>query len=679
VATYVRNRDGSLQRIGYQQNATGGYTRTVGGSVSTSRGSIAQADIRARNQQAQQTYNEQTASRTETSEEAVASTVGPNGEAAVIKQRTTRFVGGFSSRSGDVYTQEYTGTSQSAVSSGNNQKPTTKTIQSPTPFVNRTEEFAGNRRQRFIGAFTSGFKEGSVVRQATGTPPEVSQRQYDAFSTGQRAAFQTGKAVRFFGEPTSVVLGVGPAIRGAGAATAAARASRFGGLPVARTVLGPTATGAVVRGTAFVAGTSVIGRGVERARINRIGRDAGISDLNIAVDTATSRYSEGSSRGRRFAENTFGSFVQQPRLRSNIESELISRGASREQAVFASQRVVSNRVVGRGYTDVLAGVGGEVVGETVGRLATGRATRYAANRFPQWGERTRAVVTRGAGSTSGGIFEGGLQAGAGSYQSSGRVRARDVAVGAGIGGAVAGVAGAGLGFFATSTSRSVRGFGRAYEGALDVIDPLERPGDRATDAFYAGYARRSGFDFNVPSGRASVRGAGTASSGFSGSYSRSSSRDLAVNSGLAVPSRSNVPFIVPSRAEARESPRSNLPSVSRSSGLSPSRSNSFSLVPTRADSFSQALVPTRAVIPTRTNVNARTNVPVRVATPPMALPFLPLFGGGAGRKGKGKGKGVSRVDRYASSLTAGVLNIRAKRGSTSSGGFSGIELRGLSF
>jgi len=93
MATYVRDRSGSLQRVGLQKRTGGGYQRTVGsGGLSNQKGSInIQAQV-AERQQAQQAYKKsqaeyEAATATREEEQAVASTVGSDGQASVIKQK----------------------------------------------------------------------------------------------------------------------------------------------------------------------------------------------------------------------------------------------------------------------------------------------------------------------------------------------------------------------------------------------------------------------------------------------------------------------------------------------------------------------------------------------------------------------------------------------------------------
>jgi hypothetical protein len=603
--------------------------------------------------------------------------VGPDGQPAVIKQTRTTFIGAYSGGDGNVYVQPYESQTRTIVSTG--ERTTGVTNRSVQPFQassfvgqsERDKEFRGTPFQRLGKAFGAGFRAGEPAGVTFGTAIQPTTQQESLFirTPTQRAAFQLGKASGFFGEPTAAATVAGPVIRGAGIATGAARASRLGSLPVIRTALRTGIGGGAIRGLAYTLAVASGARAIERQRIESFGRQTGITGLNSAVDVAQARYSAGSGLGRRFFEDTFGSFVDTNRFRGEIQSELVARGVSPSQASFAAERVVSQRVSGRARSDILLGIGAEVTGETVGRLARGRLGRAVATNqfFNRLSPRAREVTLRGASSAFGGSFEGALQVAGGGIQSQGRVSPRDVAVGAAGGALFAGFAGGTLGFLGTSPRRLVRGAGTVYEGALDIVDPLERPGDVATDTFFRGYAGRVN-RVSVPS----FGGGGSRSVRPSSSRTREAIVPSFVSNGRVstpVPSTQSFNALVPSFT--RTPPRSSVPSRN----LVPSfvQTPTQIMVPTRTN------VPTRFSVPTRTPLPTRTNVPTRVTTPPIALPFfIPPFGGGAGRRGSGRSRSSSRVAAYASSLTAGILRIRQRKGEKRSEGFTGVELRGLS-
>jgi hypothetical protein len=588
---------------------------------------------------------------------AIASTVGPGGAPGVIRQTTT--TGGFSAPfqgGAGIGTQTYS--SNDFVRTG---APMPAAQSRPIQGTVQPARAPPGRVRTFVGAFVRGGSQDVWANSLGGRTGESGNQLYGA-NTAAGGAFELGRGLRAVAEPIGIVRGTGAAIRGAGAATAAARASRFGQLPVARTVLGPGATGFVIRGATGAAAISGAGRAFEQRNINTLSRQTGITDLSPAIREAEINYASGTGFGRGIAESVSFGFADRNRFEREVETSLVNRGVSRSQARETATDVFNQRFNTRIRTDVAVGVIGEQTGESVGRRVTTSATRFIGSRLPRLSTRALTVGSATIGSFSGGVVEGSIQAGASDIQSTGRVSARNVARGAAFGGVFAGSAGGTLSFLRSSGTRRGSRAANVVEGGLDVLDPLERPGDVTADIFensYRASAARRGFPRVVAP---SFGNNNAGNRGFNiGSVARSTAR-------TSSPTFSLTPFTTSTPT------RSNAPAIANTP--------SFSLVPTRTRSVAPfSFANTRISNRVTTPVNVPTNVPARVNTRvnTSEFPFLPIppFGGGGGRSGRGKGSRSNRTDIYASSLTAGLFNIRAGRGQKRAGGFGGFEIRGL--
>lgn len=642
-----------------RRSSGGGFEVAEGGEVSNERGALIENRVNTDNAAAAAARDamqlEAAATRQEST--AIASTVGPGGAPGVIRQTTS--TGGFSAPfqgGAGIGTQSYS--SQDFVQTG---APTQRAPNSPIRGTIQPATAPPGRVRTFVGAFGRGASQDVWVNSLGGRTGSSGNELYGA-NTAASGAFELGRGARAVAEPIATVFGTNLAIRGAGAATAAARASRFGQLPVARTVLGPGATGFFARGVAGVGAIGVGTRAFEQRGINRIGRDTGITDLGPAIREAEQNYASGTGFGRGVAESVSFGFSDRNRFENEVENSIVARGVSRAQARETAAQVYNQRFNTRARSDVAVGIVGEFTGEGVGRRVTTNAARFITARMPRLSNRALTVGSATIGSFSGGVVEGSIQAGASDIQSTGRVSARNVARGAAFGGVFAGSAGGGLSFLRSAGTRRGSRAANIVEGGLDVLDPLERPGDVTADIFensYRASAARRGFPRVVAP---SFGNNNAGNRGFNiGSVARSSARS-------AAPSFSLTPFT------ASTPTRGNTPSIANTP--------SFSLVPTRTRSVAPfSFANTRISNRVTTPVNVPTNVPARVNTRvnTSEFPFLPLpaFGGGGGRGGKGKGNRGNRSDIYASSLTAGLFNIRAPRGQKRSGGFGGFEIRGL--
>jgi hypothetical protein len=698
------------QRVGYAPRPGGGYTQVPGGQYSSpTEGYI---DQQRREEAAR--IERETATREESSNTAVASTVGPGGVPSVIRQKDIVAQGGFSTvvnggrgvgvASYSLYTRDVVPIA-GAKEPSNNSVSVSRPQGTFTEFTGKQPGFGSQLRQEF----TAGFRQDVIGQTIGGRQSDMGQF---AERTPQRIARDIGVAGRGFGEASAYAVGIPLVVRGAGAATASVRASRFGSLPIARTVFQEGIRGQVARGgTIFVAG-SFATRAVEQRNIGRLGSSTGISGLPSTVDEASFRYEEGSGFGRRAAESVSFLFADRQRFSRNVESSLVERGVSPLQARETGEEITFRRTALRARTDLGFGVGAEFIGEGVGRRAT---TLFGRSAFVQsvsnrWGTRAGFVAARGFGSATGGLFEGAAQAASQDIQSTGRVRPSSLAIGGGFGAAFAGAAGGTLALLRTSTRRGSARAANVLEGTLDVIDPLERPGDLAYDAYAGGYrasAIRAGYP-RVVTPSVDVTGFGVSSSSRTPSRTTTGTRTTPLNSltpfssggarttsvssrsfdsGVPAlsgfsPSRGRNSVFVPSINDGGGGAFTTALTPSRSRGLVPSTPTrqslqSFTSTRTQTNTFTNAFtfVPTRTTtnVPTRTT----TNVPTRVPTPPGFGFFPPVAGGGLFGAGGGRGGRKNRIDSYAPSLTGLAIGFRQSKGARRSSGFTGLEIRGL--
>lgn len=673
---------------GYQQSVVGTIDRNTGEvvvtdptSVSNEKGALIEARI-AEEKTMSKMSSEVDNSTSSTGPVAVASTVAGT-SSGVVRQETT--TGGFST--------VYNGGAGSGVASYTFQKqvPTTqKTITQNNKqkgyldFTGGTVQPAkGSVKPNVFTGFLSGLKTdvvGNVFAGKTSGPSKPVQ-----YFTPTELSTAAGRTVRGFGESSLSVLSISPAIRGAGAVTKAAQSTRIGGisgirqsLPIAVPIAGAigVSVGARKAETRSITGNSVF--------------DVSGVDVRNAIDTGSARYSDESGFFRSIGQSTFFPVLaDRTRYERTVSDELVSRGVSASRAREIASQSFSNRAAIRGRSDVAVGVLGEVSGEAGGRLANVFLDARAARNAPIVGS-TSFAARRGISSAFGGVIEGGTQAAASDIQGSGRVSARNVGFGSLFGGVTAGSAGFVL---ADLRVKNVRGSSRVanvIEGGLDVLDPLERPGDVTFDAFEGRGRGFFGRPTSITSGRVGNR-VFVRTAPFSGSFGSS-----VRSSGLSS-TRSNSEPIVTRAFTVSSSSRPNArssSSIANSFGLS--STNSLVSIPSRSSnrianrSFSLSNVYSRSNVPTRANSNARPLVPTltnsftpsktptrtatRVFTP--EIPLLP-FAGGSGGGLFGRGGGSKRTSSlFAPSFTALALNIRG-RGKRSSSGFGGFEVRGL--
>ncbi len=654
--------------------------------------------------------NYRTFGNTETKTEGIASTAGPQGQPGVIMQTTTS--GGFS-------TVVDGGAGSGSMDYVTNQTSKFAKVKSGPPRIQGEIQPANNIPNQYtlpFKAFVGGAKNDLVIK----TIPTAIGSDYSAptgaekygAGTASASAYELGKGARLVAEPLAIVYGGSVAFGKYGAGVASARASKVGSLPGVRNLLSGGKLSSAALGVATVGAVSFTGRQIESGFNYVQGRRAGIQDINAQVDIASRKYAEDSSFVRNFGENVYFGGTDKERFVGTLQSQFESTGTKSGAAREAAERIYSNRVSVRGRTDILGGLFAEKAGEGVGRAVTAQSQRYLGG-LGRYSTRAVTVGSRTLGSSAGGFVEGGLQSGASQFQSEGRLTTRTVLGGAAFGTAFAGGFGGGLAYGRTAGTKLASRTADVFEGGLNIIDPLEKPGDYARDAFEAGYVARANslgyprtrtptfanFGGSSSNARASVnRGsAPSPSATFSRSFGLTPNQSTVSKSPSVSQTRSfsrsnnfisNL-FSTSNKVSSKNSnsvnnylvnpARTPANIVNRSSANVPART------PASSNNFMSLFTPTNvpAKIPTRVPSKVPTNVPTKVPTNVPTLtdfpmvPFFPGFGGGGGGGGGGGKSSKSRLSKYAPSLTASIFRIKSRRGGRQSSGFTGLEIRGI--
>lgn len=345
------------------------------------------------------------------------------------------------------------------------------------------------------------------------------------------------------------------------------------------------------------------------------------------------------------------------KFEASTRSQLRAAGVNNYEADYITRRFMVERRV-QGTSEIGLNIFAGSKSEELGRqLVAGRFSRggTAATKNAFKGGFTRAWPS---------IAAAGVQEGSAVYIAQQKLRGekvtpRGVATYGAIGGVTAGTLGGidvGLSVSAAAKgTRKARFVSNAFDSGLNILDPLEKPGDLVRDYTEGAVSRRTNKPFTS-----------------AGTYRASNTITFMAHEGRGLtPSKTRTPSFIKSLIPTAS------PSTTRTftPTPTPTRTTPFTFsptfTPTKTTTRNPVFIPswTPTITPTFTPTVTPTPTPVPTWTG-RGLPILPLaaLGGGSGMDRGGR----SQSFRYMPSLGAVLFNIKGKK---STAPLSGFEVR----